>query len=243
MTFRHGSRRGGFRAAGGGGASWSPLSLPNLVAWWDASDPATITAAGGAVSQWNDKSGNGNHVAQGTAGSEPTTGTRVINGRNALDFDGVDDGLNGSNGGLLTDVFTAIAVIVPDAVAAGTAIGTSDSVGVFPLTLAGGQAGVSRGVSFLGSTNPPTVAPGVACVLTTRYSGTDILYDVRKDGGPWGSTGAFGAIPRGVCIANGGPGINFFDGLIGEILLCSTARPDADCANAEAYLKAKWGTP
>lgn len=62
----------------------------NLLAWYDASDTETITESSGAVSDWNDKSGNGHHLAQTTAGKKPTTGTRSQNGRNVLDFDGGD---------------------------------------------------------------------------------------------------------------------------------------------------------
>ena len=66
----------------------------DLISWYDASDTASITDAGaGAVSQLNDKSGNGNHLVQATGGSRPTTGTRTINGLNVLDFDGTADTL------------------------------------------------------------------------------------------------------------------------------------------------------
>lgn len=75
----------------GGAAAWTPASLPSLVAWYDASDTATITESGGSVSQWNDKSGNANHLVQGTGSAQPTTGTRTMNSRNVLDFDGTSD--------------------------------------------------------------------------------------------------------------------------------------------------------
>lgn len=73
-------------------SSWvnfTPLSLsPQL--WLDAADTTTITESGGAVSQWNDKSGNGYQFTQATAAAQPTTGTRTQNGLNVLDFDGGD---------------------------------------------------------------------------------------------------------------------------------------------------------
>lgn len=65
---------------------WSPLSLPNLVAWYDASNAASITASSGAVSQWNDLSGNGLHLVQATGARQPTTGVDTINGLNAINF-------------------------------------------------------------------------------------------------------------------------------------------------------------
>jgi hypothetical protein len=58
--------------------------------WLDAADASTITESGGAVSQWNDKSGNGYNVSQGTGSAQPTTGTITRNGRNVISFDGND---------------------------------------------------------------------------------------------------------------------------------------------------------
>lgn len=72
---------------------FNPRSIPQLTAWWDASDTATITAVSGAVSVWADKSGNGRTLYQGTAANRPATGTRTIGGLNALDFDGSNDAL------------------------------------------------------------------------------------------------------------------------------------------------------
>jgi hypothetical protein len=64
--------------------------LPNLALWLDAADTATITESGGAVSQWDDKSGNGYNVTQGTGAAQPTTGSTTQNGLNVLSFDGGD---------------------------------------------------------------------------------------------------------------------------------------------------------
>ena len=43
-----------------GGGIGSLLSGDNLQLWLDASDTSTITQSEGSVSQWDDKSGNGN---------------------------------------------------------------------------------------------------------------------------------------------------------------------------------------
>lgn len=68
-----------------------PTDYSGLVAWYDFSDTATITdAGGGAVSQVTDKSGTGRTIKQATGGARPTTGTRTINSLNVLDFDAGD---------------------------------------------------------------------------------------------------------------------------------------------------------
>jgi len=73
-------------------ASWTPASITTAL-WLDAADASTITEIGGAVSQWDDKSGNGRHASQSTPASRPTYTTAGQNGQNVLTFDGSDDGL------------------------------------------------------------------------------------------------------------------------------------------------------
>jgi hypothetical protein len=69
-------------------SSWlnfNPLSLsPQL--WLDAADTSTITESSGAVSQWDDKSGNGRNFVQATGANQPETGTNFINGLNTVYF-------------------------------------------------------------------------------------------------------------------------------------------------------------
>ena len=90
-------------------SGWTPIDLADLLAWYDASDAATITESSGAVSQWNDKSGNGNNQLQSNVNFRPLTGIRTLNGNNVIYFDGVDDYLNCTTLGGVSDV-TIIAV-------------------------------------------------------------------------------------------------------------------------------------
>lgn len=53
-------------------------------AWWDSSDETTITTSGSDVSEWRDKSGNGNHWRQDISGYRPTYTTAAVNGLNAV---------------------------------------------------------------------------------------------------------------------------------------------------------------
>lgn len=71
----------------GAPAGFSPLVDLGLVAWYDAADAGSITAAAGQVSVWNDKSGTA-HLTQNLAALQPQTGNRSRNGLNALDFGG-----------------------------------------------------------------------------------------------------------------------------------------------------------
>lgn len=86
------------------GAGFSPSQLfaaGEKGAWYDPSDLSTMftdtagttpASVDGPVGRINDKSGNGYHLLQGTAGSRPTL--RLASGRYSLDFDGTDDFLS-----------------------------------------------------------------------------------------------------------------------------------------------------
>jgi hypothetical protein len=64
---------------------FTPLEV-NPTAWWDASNSASITHVGGSVSQWDDLSGNGYHLTQGTGVYQPVTNSSTLNGLNVLEF-------------------------------------------------------------------------------------------------------------------------------------------------------------
>jgi hypothetical protein len=69
-------------------ALWTPATsgAPSLALWFDANDAASITHSSGAVSQWNDKSGNANHAAQATSGLKPTYDATAASNKGAIVF-------------------------------------------------------------------------------------------------------------------------------------------------------------
>jgi len=78
----------------------NPTNLTGLQLWLDASDANTLydattggslVAADGLVARWEDKSGNGRHLTQGTSGSRPTRKTAIQNSLAVLRFDGSND--------------------------------------------------------------------------------------------------------------------------------------------------------
>ena len=69
---------------------WNPSMLSTAL-WLDAADASTIAESGGAVSQWNDKSGNGRHATQSNSSYKPSLTANGLNGLNVVTFDGVND--------------------------------------------------------------------------------------------------------------------------------------------------------
>jgi len=71
--------------------AWTPADI-STAAWYDASDSDTITEAGGSVSQWDDKSGNGLDLTQGTGSDQPdriTDGIHFSGSTHQLDASGM----------------------------------------------------------------------------------------------------------------------------------------------------------
>jgi len=50
---------------------FKPTSIPNCEVWLDASDASTISLNGAKVTNWADKSGNGNDASLGIAANQP----------------------------------------------------------------------------------------------------------------------------------------------------------------------------
>lgn len=75
-----------------------PNEIQGLVAWYKAD--GTYTLNGSNVSQWNDESGNGWHIAQSTASAQPLYVANAFNGKPAMYFDAGDK--------LATTLFSAI---------------------------------------------------------------------------------------------------------------------------------------
>lgn len=70
----------------------TPDGIGTLIGWWDATDGDTISIGVG-VSQWDDKSGNSNHLVQATGTRQPTVVANGINDLDYIAFDGTDDHL------------------------------------------------------------------------------------------------------------------------------------------------------
>lgn len=77
-----------------------PTRFANCVLWLDAAKGITLATG---VAQWNDQSGNGNHVAQASGSNQPayTTASTLMRGRPAIVFTGA------SSHSLILDAFAA----------------------------------------------------------------------------------------------------------------------------------------
>lgn len=218
---------------------FDPLSVAGCQLWLDAADASTITHSGGAVSQWDDKSGNTRHTTQGTAGRKPTTGTATIGGRNVLVFDGGDV--------LLTPTLTLAQPVTIYVVArlTNTGVGNGQMIGNTgnSPTIYAGNAITNYWRLYAGKDVPSAVVTdstahqftaifnGVSSFL--YLDGTAILSNVNPGTPGWSSK----AIPIGA-----GPTASVgWPGEVAEVLIYDTALGTTDRQAIESYLATKWG--
>ncbi len=75
---------------------WSPNNSTTPLSVWLRGD-AGVTVSGADVTQWNDQSGNGRNLTQGSITNSPDRLTGALNGLPVIDFDGTDDFLRNTS--------------------------------------------------------------------------------------------------------------------------------------------------
>lgn len=237
------------------GYPWTPLSLPNLVAWYDASDSDTITISTG-VSQWDDKSGNGRHLAQPTGGNQPPVSSGAVNGLDAIDFEGsTPHWLRWTGTALTGTAYTVGAVTKHESLSHSQGICLLYSTGITndyqsPESNIAHHYSHSAGLTFYqdGRTATPSSGISTGTVYNAVHkmgSSSQALYLNGAANGTASNTMTslsaenilVGTRFYGGIVA---PGNESMDGLICEIFITSDAISDADRAEWDAYV-ARWG--
>lgn len=223
----------------GGRKLWTPAALGSLLALWlDADDSSTITLNGSTVSQWNDKSGNGRHVSQATAASQPTYTVNGLNGQSVLTFDGINDFLN-ANFSLPTATFALVGSLTQNSANIYYPLGfqTTTGAGYF----AGGGFLGQRSGMFNGSvilTAPQTVTLDSPFIGVGGFSAAGML--VGFNGNTPASDPATLSMNTLLIGARGDAAFPF-SGPISEVVFTSTTLSTADRQRLEGYLAHKWG--
>jgi hypothetical protein len=208
---------------------FSPPSVAGLFAWFDASNAGSITASGGAVSQWNDLSGNARHVTQGTGANQPTTGTRTMNLLNVIDFDGTTDSLGNAAG--MSQPFTLVMAFQADANGGNIALHNQAQ-----FLRKSGQWKLYAGGSEIGGGTSDAAAHVGSAVFNAASS------QLWIDGGSIVTGDPGNGTTSGLTFGTDA-GFAFFDGGLAEVTIYSTVLGTTDRQALEGYLKAKWGTP
>jgi len=243
-------------------SGFDPRTIPNLGMWLDASNDGSLTLNANTVSEWRDLSGNGRHVAQDTAASQPNAVNRTQNGRRVLDYTGGQEMLgNAATLGLLRNVSgaTIIAAVKWDALStvslgytavlfssgtgatAARAALTSVAPVVNSLSVGGRRLDAD---SFARANGTGTTNPRIASAVCD-YANSDAF--IYADGSLAGSNTSFQTTGNTsdtdslAVSVGGGNGPNLLDGWIGEVLVWPRVLTNAQRLQVERYLGRKWG--
>lgn len=241
--------------------AFSPNKIDGLSLWLDASDVGTIIEVGGFVSQWSDKSGNGNHATQTTGSQQPATGANTINGLNAITYDGMNDALIIAPSSSIDDLFiggASVFVAANPLTRGGSNVARIFDKGNttvnFIRDISGGSTGIGAQAGFSTTTGffrtaTRDIVLGVGNVFGTLYDtslSTNIPgYRVNEVV----IATEIQTVPSGTPLSDAGLDLfignrvnlnRTWDGYFGEVLLYDHILTAGEIADLENYLIAKW---
>ena len=226
--------------------TFNPALISGLQLWLDADDSETITLNGGTVSQWDDKSGNGYHVSQGTASNQPTYQSSVLNSKSVVRFDGVNDGL-------INTVDTPVGSSTNRTVF--VVFNWNGSGGTIDYALVLGYLGAASGTVFGISEEIAVRVNSGSRVWNASANSTHAIVTIMLDGtsttdlSAWKNGSSLGVSTTSTQTINTAAGIgvgrrfdgNYLYGDIAEIIVYNSALSTSDRESVESYLSTKWG--
>ncbi len=224
------------------GSSWSP-SQTNVSLWLDAGDAATLVLNGSTISTWQDKSGNGRHATQGTAGNQPTDTANGLNGKHVVRFDGTTDFLNVNLDFLAGVSHAAFIVTKPttytDIYGAATGSSSSNSLHVGFITSANYRMNY-WGNDWNGgiSANFRAGNANLLNYIWTSGSNKEIFANGSSEGTS-GSAGVMGPMAGGGRLSNV-VGHGYYGGDMAEFIMVTGTVTVATREKFEGYLAHKW---
>jgi hypothetical protein len=214
----------------------------SLALWLDAADTSTVILNGSTVSQWADKSGNGNHVSQAIAANQPAYSTGLVT------FDGSNDALFAATPIITTtDAGTVTMFSVSSLVAgeSGYLYGALDGGGGCGLYQENNNIGFARSIAGASSNQRPhgIALPGQGVIgvvfsdNTANHSFNGTITSVTGGLAFTAPTVEFTLGNR----RNGASAATYWQGGHREIVVSNTALSTTDRQKLEGYLAHKWG--
>jgi hypothetical protein len=217
---------------------YSVLDLSPAL-WLDASDVLTINHVNGLVSQWDDKSGNGNNLEQLSSANQPTTDTRTVNDLNVIDFDGSSDFMDVSYPASIDQPFTIWVVTRNDSpTSAGIIYSGLSTFANSSLYLAGTISAhwINGGDPTLSYSTAPD---SVLNLYRVEFNGASSAFYINGDQKVAGTTGTHS--PTGLRVGANVNGATNYDGVIGELIVAPGTLTTQQIEATEDYLIDKWG--
>jgi hypothetical protein len=214
---------------------WSPAEITTAL-WLDAADASTVITESGAVSQWNDKSGNNRNATQSAPASRPLVVSSGQNSRNIFRFDGSDDWLNAAYAMPIHNI----------------GVFAVWQANIFPQGLTFMRP-TSDGRFYFGSINNTKGAATLALTANENWriqylSGSSTQMFLSVNGGVVSTasdtntaTTASVLIGGGTTTSGGTTPTDYFDIDIGELVMVPGTPSDTNRQKIEGYLAHKWG--
>ncbi len=239
---------------GGGGAPWTPASLPSLALWLAGCTGIT----GDPVSAWANQGTLGGSFNQANVGERPPMST--LNSCACPDFDGTDDDLtyngaaadfsflhSGAGGTLIAvarpdDSANALQRLIDTGVTNAASTGFSlrwDKANKRATVVVANGGGVGFSVSAVTAGN--SWLANAAKVVTVRIkTGAASEYDVRINGtslasGAFAAATSAGAPAAALRVGERGTGTLNFGGKVADVIGCASYLSVGDCALAEGW--------
>jgi hypothetical protein len=224
----------------GGVQGFSPLELSPAL-WLDASDTSTITASGGLVSAWADKSGNSRNMSQSTSSVQPSY-TDTKNGLSVVTF-GDTKRMFGSVWGPSTSAITIAAVIrstTSSSQRVAFSLGSNNHMAVSTNTQYGKKVGgLIGGVEWLETSTSANQSWTVLVVRrasstnTVRANGSNLTVTLGGSSTPVSASGNMWV---------GGDSVTpYGNWQVAEIVVVNgSSLSGSSLTNLETYLNAKW---
>lgn len=232
---------------------WTPANIATAY-WFDASDNATVfsdagvtpaTPGSSTVWQWNDKSGNGRNIEQGSSFNRPTYLSANINGRNVVNCSNSSGSFSSMRSTATHNIGTTsvmTAVIKPnfllptnnrDYLTGGT---DNNSAHILYQLASPAKLNLYSGVNLEGTN---VLATNTTSIIIGRTNGSSS--SIRHNGTAI-ATGSAGSQNWSVNLSVGLSNANFYvDAIYAEIVIISGASDVSTIEKLEGYLAHKWG--
>jgi len=220
----------------------APNQIPGLLAWYDASGILGVPS-GASLSIWTDISGNGNHLTQASAGSQPTW---IITGQNGL--------------GVVRFASASKQIMTTSAVSQGppfTMVSAYKTTGGANLSVCGGQTGSGRpaidqfaiGTAAVGTSIANVQASGISSndtwlAIAGIFSASTTTLILRHSSSTT-KTGSIVPTESALSFGIGGGFVagGFMNGDVGEVAFYSTGIDNQNMQGLLNYFTTKWGIP
>ena len=207
---------------------FTPPLISNCVLWLDSGDITTITLSGSNVTQWNDKSGNGNNATTISGTPNPTYAS------NAVQFDGTQALQTSVSAS--TNVESGFFIVsVPNVTSASTMI--AGGGGSRQFRIAGGTIQTVKQANFNVLTTGTSLTNNVKYLIGFTNDGTTLTHYLN--GSSYASSAA-ATYNAGLTTRVGGQGENL-TGYMQEIIMFSRSLSTTERQTVEGFMARRWG--